>query len=227
MQNWAVNFMQLIQSLDDLLYELMSWLIFFPLTLWRTITRPLQMMEYAGRQLEEPPERQFSAALSPPLFLLLALLVSHALELSMNGGNSAIVADHHGLARFVDNDTKLLVLRLGVFSIIPLLLATIFTIASKFELNDETLKSPFYKQCYPAAPFALMLGGGALLIGRGATATLLGLVIMLAALIAYFAVQIMWFRRNLACGILKAGLCAASAIVGGLVAMYVIGAFLI
>lgn len=222
-----MNFMQLIQSLDDLLYELMSWLIFFPLTLWRAITRPLQMMEYAGRQLEEKPDNQFSEALSPPLFLLLALLVSHGLELSMHGGTSVVVADQRGLSRFVDSDTKLLILRLGIFSIIPLLLATIFTVVSKLQLNDETLKSPFYKQCYPAAPFALTLGGGALLLGHGVVAMLLGLAIMFSALIAYLSLQIVWFRRNLGCGIFKAGLCAGTAVIGGLIAMYFISILLV
>ena len=36
-----MNFLKLIQSLDELLYEIMSWLIFYPVTLWRALTRPL------------------------------------------------------------------------------------------------------------------------------------------------------------------------------------------
>lgn len=222
-----MNFMQLIQSLDDLLYELMSWLIFFPLTLWRTITRPLKMMAYAGRELRELPEKQFREALSPPLFLLLALLVSHALELSVNGSTNLILADNRGLARFVDSDTKLLLLRLAIFSIIPLLLATIVARASKSKLSDETLKAPFYEQCYPAPPFALAIGIGTLLLHRDAVSAALGITIMLAALIAYLAVQIVWFRRQLGCGIFRAGLLAGCAIVGGLLFTLLIGILLI
>jgi len=222
-----MNFMQLIQSLDDLLYELMSWLIFFPLTLWRTITRPLEMMAYAGRELRELPEKQFREALSPPLFLLLALLVSHALELSVNGSTNLILADNRGLARFVDSDTKLLLLRLAIFSIIPLLLATIVARVSKSKLSDETLKAPFYEQCYPAAPFALAIGIGTLLLHRDAVAAALGIAIMLAALIAYLAVQIVWFRRQLGCGIFRAGLLAGCAMIGGLLFTFLIGILLI
>lgn len=222
-----MNFMQLIQSLDDLLYELMSWLIFFPLTLWRTITRPLEMMAYAGRELRELPEKQFREALSPPLFLLLALLVSHALELSVNGSTNLILADNRGLARFVDSDTKLLLLRLAIFSIIPLLLATIVARVSKSKLSDETLKAPFYEQCYPAAPFALAIGIGTLLLHRDAVSAALGIAIMLAALIAYLAVQIVWFRRQLGCGIFRAGLLAGCAMIGGLLFTLLIGILLI
>lgn len=44
-------FMKWLSSLDELLYEVISWLVFYPLTLWRTCTRPLGMMDYADAQL--------------------------------------------------------------------------------------------------------------------------------------------------------------------------------
>ena len=72
-----MHFMQLLKSLDELLYEVMSWLVFFPLTLWRTLTQPITMMEYADSELHDPEEQQYEDALSPPLFLLLAILIQH------------------------------------------------------------------------------------------------------------------------------------------------------
>ena len=42
-----MDFMRLLQSLEELLYELVSWFVFYPVTLWRTLTRPQQMMRYA------------------------------------------------------------------------------------------------------------------------------------------------------------------------------------
>ena len=35
-----MNFFNLLQSLDELLYEVMSWLVFYPMTLWRVLVRP-------------------------------------------------------------------------------------------------------------------------------------------------------------------------------------------
>lgn len=32
-----MDFMKWLNSLDELLYEVMSWLVFFPLTLWRAL----------------------------------------------------------------------------------------------------------------------------------------------------------------------------------------------
>ena len=46
--------MKWLNSLDELLFEVMSWLIFFPLTLWRTLAQPLTMMAYADEQFALP-----------------------------------------------------------------------------------------------------------------------------------------------------------------------------
>jgi hypothetical protein len=40
-----MDFFKLLQSLDELLYEIMSWLIFYPITLWRAVTRPRVTMD--------------------------------------------------------------------------------------------------------------------------------------------------------------------------------------
>ncbi|MBX7489423.1 hypothetical protein K3177_12945 [Qipengyuania sp. GH25] len=83
-----MHFMQLLKSLDELLYEVMSWLVFFPLTLWRTLTQPITMMEYADSELHDPEEQQYEDALSPPLFLLLAILITQAISMSVDSGTN-------------------------------------------------------------------------------------------------------------------------------------------
>ena len=41
-----MDFMKIIESLDEALYTVMCWLIFYPMTLWRAVARPLDMMAY-------------------------------------------------------------------------------------------------------------------------------------------------------------------------------------
>ena len=36
-----MDFMKIIESLDEALYTVMGWLVFYPLTLWRALVRPL------------------------------------------------------------------------------------------------------------------------------------------------------------------------------------------
>jgi len=212
-----MNFMQLLQTLDDLLYEVMSWLVFFPITLWRTVTRPLTMMEYADSELQDAPEDQYGDTLSPPLFLLLTLLVSHALGLALGNGVNPIVASNKGLAAYITSDSALLLLRLVLFSIIPLMLAAALLVGSRRAVTRERLKGPFYAQCYPAGAFALVLGIGVLLIHHEhGTANHIGHAMVIAAMVAYFAVQVGWFRRHLRRGVFAAASYAGGAIIGGM-----------
>ncbi|MDZ7871863.1 MAG: hypothetical protein U5N27_00940 [Rhizobium sp.] len=75
-----MDFMRLLKSLEELLYELVSWLVFYPMTFWRAFTRPLSMMRYADDELGDRPEDQYDDTISPPLFLLITLLLSRALS---------------------------------------------------------------------------------------------------------------------------------------------------
>jgi hypothetical protein len=211
-----MNFMQLLQSLDELLFAVMSWLVFFPITLWRTITRPLRMMEYASSELHDRPAKQYEDTLSPPLFLLLVLLLSHAAGLAIGEGENAIVARRTGLAAFIDSDSKLLVLRMILFSVIPLMLAVSLLVGQRQPVTRERLKPPFYAQCYPAGAFALTIAIGGMLVEAHGAYLVAGLAVILVALVAYFAVQVAWFRRHLQRGAFVSAAFASVSIAVGL-----------
>jgi hypothetical protein len=197
-------FLQFLKSLDDLLYELMSWLVFFPVTLWRAIVRPLATMDYADRELGENLERQYDETLSPPQFLLVTLLVSHAIELALVG-QSEVVADKAGLAALVKDDTSLLLLRLVIFSLFPLIMAVAWVRQSGIRLTRNSLRDPFYAQCFPVGPLALALGIGTIAAGmRESWLVIGGAVLIVAASIWYGIVQIIWFRRRMKSGWLRA-----------------------
>jgi hypothetical protein len=205
----VMGFMQLLKSLDDLLYEIMSWLVFYPITLWRTLRSPWAMMAYADAELEDSPGQQYTDTLSPPLFLLLTLILSHAVELTMLG-QSKLVTDKTGIAGLVTDDTTLLLLRLLIFSVFPLIMAVRLVRKQKQQLTRDTLRQPFYSQCYPAAPFALLIGVGS--IGtqlHWPQARLAGGLLILAALLWYGSLQTRWFSRQLGVSLLR-GLWIAS-----------------
>jgi len=193
----AMNFMAIIKSLDELLYEVLSWLIFYPITLWRTLTRPLSMMDYSDRELGQTEEQQYTDTLSPPLFLLVSLLVSHGLELALIG-DSPLIASKRGLAALVTDDTSLLMLRLVVFGVFPLVFAARMVRLQKHGLTRATLRRPFYAQCYAVAPFALVFSIGSTL-GQlhPLWVQVVALALQLMALIAFGLVQARWFSQHL------------------------------
>lgn len=214
-----MNFFNLLQSLDELLYEVMSWLVFYPVTLWRTLVRPLKMMDYSDGEQGDRPDQQYTDTLSPPLFLLLSLILVHAAEIALVG-NDAVVASKVGLSALVDNNTDLIILRIVSYSLFPVMMATRMVRAKRLRVDRDTLRAPFYSQCYVAAVLAILLGTSEILIKLAHDwSVLAGGALGLAALLWFGFLQTAWFNQHLKCGRLKAFGHASRAMVESLVAV--------
>lgn len=190
--------MKWLNSLGDLLYEVMSWLIFYPITLWRATSAPLCMMTYSDDELHDRKDEQFTDTLNPPLFLILSLLLTQLIAEALGGGVNPLVAKRTGLASLITDDTALLAFRLLLFSLFPLVMATRLIRAKNLPLTRARLKPPFYAQCYACAPFALFLGIGTSLIDvRLAALHIGGTVLALGSVVAYLGAETIWFSRHL------------------------------
>jgi hypothetical protein len=192
-----MDFMKILKSFEEFIFEAVSWLVFFPLTLWRVVRHPLRMARYADEELSDPLREQFKDALSPPLFLLLALLIAHALEIVTQ---AQLPEQRNRLAEVVfGTEQNLLMYRTITFGVWPLIGSLYLLRRQRIAIDRETLRRPFYVQCYLAAPFALVLSTGAAFVGHaGTTAPLVGAAIMLVACVWYVAVQSHWLRHVLA-----------------------------
>lgn len=220
-----MGFLPLLKTLDEFVYELMSWLVFYPVTLWRVLRRPLRMMDYADDELVDPPEDQYADSLSPPLFLLVTLFISHAIELVVIGQNE-VVQHTSRLSVLVSDDTSLILLRLIIFSTFPTLLAVRLVQAQRRPLTRATLRAPFYSQCYAAAPFALVLGLGVTLSGaHWAWGAAVGSALILVALLTYGLVQARWFAEHLRASLIR-GFAHASVAMLQIIAVAVVASLL-
>ncbi len=217
-----MDFLKLIQSLDELLYEIMAWLIFYPVTLWRALTKPLKMMDYSEAELGDPAERQYSDTLSPPLFLLLTIALTHAAELSLVGQDQLVIS-RTGLSAFVRDDSSLILVRVAFFSIFPLIMAARMVRARHVKLDRGPLKPPFYSQCYVTAPFAMMMSGASILIRMGRIELeVAGLALLVFSLLWFGTLQILWFAHHLRCGYWRAAGHASRAMIEALVLFTVV-----
>lgn len=215
--------MKWISSLDELLYEVMSWLIFFPLTLWRTLVHPFRMMEYAEQQLTLPAEEQYGTALSPPLFLALTLMLAHGVAAAL-GEQDAIVASKHGLAGLINDNTSALVLRMVAFASFPVFAATRLVRRRGVALNRLSLRRPFYAQCYPVAVAALAVSIGTSL----ASASLLSVrpvaaPLIRASILYFVVVETLWFAQKLSIGLVRAAADTAVVLVEGIASLFLLG----
>jgi hypothetical protein len=191
-----LDFMKIIYSLEQALYEVMTWLVFFPRTLWRCVFHPIAMMEYSDKEQQDRVEEQYTETRSPPIFLLLCLLVAHGIELLVRG---VVQTTSPALNEIYASHQALLTVRAFVFSVFPLMFALAGVRHEKQHLDRKGLRSPFFGQCFLAGPLALQYGLAAALWGNPhAYAKEGGVALVAVSTVWYIGAQTGWFRRTAA-----------------------------
>lgn len=187
-----MDFMRMLRSLEELLYEVMTWLVFYPRTVLLTLVQPLKTLEYCKAQFHRPEEERFDRSLSPPLFLLLSLLLSHFLEIGLHidpvGQVNAPILQM--------SQQNLIVFRSLVFALFPLMFALRYVKASGLSLSRTTLRAPFFIECYPASVFALLLQIGMTMEHGLQHGRMAGGALAAGAAVWYLAVQTAWLSRG-------------------------------
>lgn len=194
-----MDFMKLLKSIEELLYELISWFVFYPLTFWRIVVRPIAMLSYAQKELTERQDQQFDDAVSPPILLVLTLVMLHIVEGAVNQAWAS------ALPVLFRDDRNLLIFRAVSFSMFPLLFATAGLRTGGARLTRTTLRPAFYSQSYATVPFVLAVSIGLQLVGLvGSPLRILGLGFIAVGSGWYLAVEIAWLRLTAKMSLAKA-----------------------
>jgi hypothetical protein len=192
-----LDFFKLIQSLDELIYEVVGFLLFYPLTLWRIIRSPLGTMKAAEEELAQTERKQFLGLMPPPLFLLLTLIILHSVELGTVGESELVLSDR-GFSALITSDTSLIIFEILMFSILPLTAAVRLVMARRVALDKEVLRAPFFAQCYAGGLFALLWDAAKLIAENSIPFSAPAhLAIQALALIWLFLVEGRWFSAEL------------------------------
>ncbi len=188
-----MDFIRILRSLEEFLYEVMTWLVFYPRTLLRSAIRPLETLEYSRTELHKPEEEQYEQALSPPLFLMLSLVISHLIELSLHLHPFASIG--HKAETLFGSDQNLVILRSLMFAAYPLMFALQQVKEAKQPLTRKTLRGPFFGECYPASVFCLLVGVAGTIGQAWPTHSWIGGIVVALASAWYVGVQAAWTRR--------------------------------
>lgn len=221
-----LDLVKILRSLEEFLFEVISWLVFFPRTLWRVVRAPLAMADYAVRELRDPEQKQFDDSISPPLFLILAVVLAHVVELQV--GDLLPAAKNPLGQMLTESQTNLLIFRAIIFSLWSLLGALAYLHSRRETLNRQNLRPPFFALCLLTGPFAVAYSSAAALIyDPSLIHTAIGWAILLLAVVWYVTVMARWFRRTLEIGAFAAaGLAVGSFLIGTAISV-VIGALLL
>jgi hypothetical protein len=188
-----MNVLTILRSVEELLYEVMSWLLFYPRTLMMTLRHPLRTMRYSDSEQRDKPEKQYLETLSPPLFLVLSILLAHALELVFGVG-LAVGNESSPVSRLItSNDQTLLAFRALMFSLHPLVFAWAWLKLSGHKIDRESLRAPFFAQCYLSGATSILISLGSLGVSDPAVwSTVGGAVLVAATTVWYVAIQRRW-----------------------------------
>ncbi|KRA45152.1 hypothetical protein [Pseudoxanthomonas sp. Root630] len=190
-----MDFLKILKSFEEFVYEALTWVILLPRTLLRTLLHPDRMTAYAAHELARTDDARFSDAISPPLLLILCVLLAHLFDL----GVRAQVPDTSGslAAVILASEETLLLYRTITFGVWALAGATYVLMRARQPVNRESLRQPFYEQCYLVAPFALVLSCAMSLLLMPAPWTNVASACLTLAVLAWFwVVQAAWIRRR-------------------------------
>ena len=191
-----VDLLQLLRSLEEFLYEVMTWLIFYPRTMWLVLRHPSKMVDYSQHELKDAADDQYTDTITPPLFLMMTVVLCHALEVALHGNlqePQSAMAD-----RLLDSEQNLLILRSILFSIYPLIFSVGLLKRRGQPVERESLRAPFFGQCYLAGSFAVFISVSMLMLrAQSLQVILAGLIAGLASTIWYVWVESEWFKKGL------------------------------
>lgn len=187
-----MDLMRMLRSLEELIYEVMTWLVFYPRTFLLTLFRPLKTLEYCRSQFHRPEDEQFDQSLSPPLFLMLSLFIAHMAALGVHF--DPLSQDSSFLGSL--SQQNLLFFRSLFFAVFPLMFALHHVKVSGLSLSRAALRAPFFIECFPAAVFALLLQLGFTISGAFPKTAGLGGLLGLVATAWYLGVQAAWISRD-------------------------------
>lgn len=138
-----MDFIKLLQSLQDLMYELVVWVMLLPKTLTRAIFRPDLMVAYVNQEWKKPVEEQFDDYLAPVPFLLIGAILPAAAIKIISGfsirWNTMMTENDLLFSAFVTVGTLIIFLAWLEWK-------------NKRPLRRSGLKRLFYIQCYLVVP---------------------------------------------------------------------------
>ncbi|MCU1125366.1 hypothetical protein JAK51_03810 [Stenotrophomonas maltophilia] len=150
-----MDLIRLLRSLEEFLYELVGWLVFYPRTLWRVLVRPGEVAQYTRREFAKDEEHRFADAISPVLMLILSVVIAHGLEMAVRTPTLAIQGPVGKL--LFGSEQGILLTRSAIFCMFALGAALGTLWRQKLPVNRDTLREPFSIQAFIACPFVILL----------------------------------------------------------------------
>jgi hypothetical protein len=151
--------LKLLESIEEFLYRTALWVLLIPRTIMMVVRRPNRIYPYVAGELAKKPEDRFKEFLSPVLLWTLTALVPHIMLLDL-------LATLPGSRVATESEWQAVVsapwsTRLVIVAVVALAGPLAFARGSLLELKSavdrDTLRQPFFVQCYCFTPAYIAL----------------------------------------------------------------------
>lgn len=189
-----MDFMKLFQSLENAVYEIVTWAIFLPKTLFFTVFKPARMMEYVNEEWKKEEKERFDDFLSPVILWLLVVVIPMLTVPFLNPLSDLAAMFQMGSVDISAIKAEQQALFITLYALlVPVASLVWLEWRNNVPLRKSNLKRNFYQQCYAIAPaqFLYLPVGIASLMFLGET----GLILANMALPWFY--QIFFFRSEL------------------------------
>ncbi len=194
-----MDLMKLMRSLEELIFQVLTWLVVYPRQLWKIIVQPKPSMAHVRAEIAKPLEARYANMISPAIFLMLSVLLAHGAEIVLSVWLPRVDLPVTGYV--FSNQKVLLAYRSAAFAVWPLTATVYLLLRQHRPIDPDTLRSPFSEQCYLAAPFAIATTLGiALLMMFQQRLQVVAIGLLVLATAWYLVVQVRWMRDYLQCG---------------------------
>ncbi len=154
-----MDLIRLLRSLEEFLYELIGWFVFYPRTFWRILRRPGAIATYTRAELTKQTDCQFQDTISPVLMLILSVTIAHVIELAAQVPPPSTTSPARQF--LFGTDQGILLTRSAIFCIYALG-ASLGTLRRKrLPVTRVSLREPFSIQSFLVSPFVVLLSIGA------------------------------------------------------------------
>lgn len=200
-----MDFYKLLQSAEELLFEVMMWVLLLPRTLWVVLTRPASLPAYIHKELREKDAQRFDDMISPPLSLFICVALGSLVEPQGGGDDRMLNALGKWIESSYSND---LVASSVIYAMLPLAITAACMWAKGVPLRRENYREAFYVQAYLICPVAIAIAIATRFSGQMQFPVLHYAASALAAavLVCYAVNNIRFIRSFLPCGWLKASI---------------------
>ncbi len=148
-----MDLFKVIQSIEDLLYQVATWIFLVPKTLIKVIISPSWAHQYVLEEFEKESSEQFEEYISPIIFLIVGAVLP-VFIISALDQESSKIAIYKLLAPKIENKFYI---HAFMWAIGPLSFSYVHLREHKKPITRKTIKPFFYSQCFIITPIALLM----------------------------------------------------------------------